>query len=187
MLILGKDYRYSDIDGALEIAWNGEWLTPSQIAYSEDTPNSSMTLVNRFHQAIVTKDSKYKGLTVEDLVMRPADGKKAITGRIDQCPKVLAVDIVWVCGAGVETPTKLWLHTTTDAVCDEEFYANGRCRNCWTKTSESRRNTNGARLAAQTDEAKAKAKKREESPQRTRNKILFRDGTGLWLLKNEGS
>jgi hypothetical protein len=171
MLTLGTDYRIAD-DGAIELAWNGEWLTPSQIAYSEDTPNSAMTLVNRFNQAIIVKDPKYRGLTVHDIVMRPADGKKAITGRIDQCPPMVSVYFTWAWGAGDDAPPKLWLQAITDADCGLDFYANGRCRNCWAKGSGSRLMTNKERQAALSPEAKERAKVREASPERVRAKTL---------------
>jgi hypothetical protein len=169
MLMLGTDYRIAD-DGAIELAWNGKWLTPSQIAYSEDTPNSAMTLVNRFNQAIVVKDPKYKGLSVHDIVMRPANGKKAITGRIDRCPPMVSAYSVWA--ADDDVPPKLWLEAITNADCGQSFYATGRCRNCWAKTSSTRLMTNKERQAALSPEAKARAKVRDKSPERVRSKTL---------------
>lgn len=171
MLIEGRDYRIA-ADGAIELLWNGEWLTAYQIAYSEDVPNAGSTLHHRVARA-VSGDPKYRKYSLKALIETPAHGKKAMLSDVYQCPRLAVLFIVWAAwveAIGEPLYLRYWYSTMASGNCGGEGEALGVCASCY--GARCKPTTNAERVARLSPEAKRAEKEREMTPERKRAKKL---------------
>ena len=163
MIIKNKDWRWS-ADNAIEIWWDGRWLTSAQIAWADPKASHAATIENRFRRAI-GGDSKYERYSASDLVLLKSVGRKdLIVGQITRCPRTLAILHFWA-GAFEEFPFKLFLVATRQTTCEKKHYSKGLCKYCSQKIDGSGTSTLSA-------EGIRKKKEREASPERKREKTL---------------
>jgi hypothetical protein len=166
MIIENKDWR-TNADGAIEIWWNGHWLTSNQIALTVPDANYGLTIENRFRRAIAG-DPKYASASANELITARSDRwKGTFLSKIDRCPKTLNVLYLWG-GGFTHFPFKLWLVAIKAATCDKKFYAKGLCKYCIQLVEGCGPFTN-AKLS---EEARGRLAERESAPERVRTKAL---------------